>query len=124
MWHGDAKESTSIEGVDVYFNLHKRVWSCRSRKTGLVIAHSPVVIAAQGAGLIVREAGRLRVIKEKRKNVHAFARLDYGTTSTDLPDWEAFCKTLKTSFEVSYNPYRAGHFTARIPARRCTTLQA
>lgn len=105
-----VQPSTPITGVDVYFNLHKRVWSCRCRKTGRVVRHSPVVIAPHGAGLIVREAGRLRVLAERRKNVHAFARLDHGTTSKDVADWAAFCETLKAGFEVSYNPYRGGTF--------------
>lgn len=104
------KPSTPIDGVDVYFNLHKRVWSCRCRKKGLVVHHSPVVIAPYGGALIVRDGGRQRVLKEKRKNVHAFARLDHGTTSKDVAGWAAFADELEGKIEISYNPYRGGAF--------------
>lgn len=104
------KPSTPIEGVDVYFNLHKRVWSCRCRKRGIVTNHAPVVIAPMGAGLIVREAGRQRVLKEQRKNVHAFARLDHGSTSMDVTGWTAFADELEGGIEISYNPYKGASF--------------
>lgn len=106
----DVTPSTPIEGVDVYFNLHKRVWSCRCRKKGLVKKHTPVLIAPLGASLVVRESGRQRVLKEQRKNVHAFARIDHGTTSLDLAGWTAFADDLEGGIEISYNPYKGAFF--------------
>ena len=104
------KPSTPIDGVDVYFNLHKRVWSCRCRKKGLVIHHAPVIIAPMGAGLVVRGSGRQQVLRQQRKNVHAFARLDHGSMSKDVQGWAAFAEELEGQIEISYNPYRAGAF--------------
>lgn len=61
-----------------------------------------------GATFVVREAGRQRVLRERRKNVHAFVvgllvdgRGIFGidaNTKKDLP------------VHVHYNPYRAGVF--------------
>ena len=104
------KPSTPIDWVDVYFNRYKRVWSCRCRKKGVVVHHSPVVIASYGGDFIVQDGGRKRVLREKRKNVHAFARIDHGLISKDLAEWTAFADTLHGKIEVSYNPYRGGSF--------------
>jgi len=100
----------SLIMADVYYNLHKKVWSCRSRKTGRVTAHARVVIASHGAAMVVRESGRLRVVKEGRKNVHAFARIDHGIISDDVTGWTAFVERLHSAVLVAYNPYKAGHF--------------
>lgn len=100
----------SIDNVDVYFNLHKRLWSCRCRATGLVIRHAHAVLSPYDATLVVREAGRQKVLAEGRKNVHAFARMGSGDTSHDVEGWAAFAKSLPNVVQVSYNPYRAGHF--------------
>lgn len=102
--------SNSVTMVDVYYNLHKHVWSLSCRKTGRIIRHASVVVAPKGARLVVREAGRQRVLAEKRKNVHAFARIDHGITSEDLAEWKTLCKMLEDAFDVSYNPYRCGTF--------------
>lgn len=56
--------------VFVYYNLRKKVWSVKDVKTGLVIAHLNSVVI-KDATFKVSEAGRQRVLKEKRKNVHA-----------------------------------------------------
>jgi len=103
----------ALDGVDVYYNLHKLTWSCRGRKSGLVEHHAPVIVGAFGAGFIVRESGRLRVLKEKRKNVHAFARFDQALASDDVEGWAAWAKRQKGLIEISYNPYRAGEFYRR-----------
>jgi hypothetical protein len=46
------------------------VWSVKSVKTGLVIDRSPIVVISN-AQLKVSQAGRNRVLLERRKNVHA-----------------------------------------------------
>lgn len=59
--------------VFVYFNLHKKLFSIKALEgsnKGRVIAHSSSV-SLKDASCKVSEAGRQRVIKEKRKNVHA-----------------------------------------------------
>jgi|CXWL01.1.fsa_nt_gi hypothetical protein len=93
--------------VDVYFNLHKRVWSVRSRKTNKIILHTPQA-AVKDVKFVVRESGRKRVLKEKRKNVHAFVR---GI----LADFHNNTDGSVTHFtRVHYNPFRAGYFFTEI----------
>jgi hypothetical protein len=93
--------------VKVYFNLHKKVFSVQHK--GLVIDHTDH-LHMHNVQFRVSEAGRQRVIREKRKNVHAYvvapvaevrkAYLD--TAQTD--GWEA----------VTYNPYRDSTFVRRV----------
>jgi hypothetical protein len=61
---------SKMNKVFVYWNLHKKCWSIRSQKTRKVIAHSSEVVLSD-CEYKVSEAGRQRVIKEGRKNVHA-----------------------------------------------------
>lgn len=56
--------------VFVYWNLHKGCYSVKNLATGRVIAHAGTVTLTN-AVFKVSEAGRQRVIKERRKNVHA-----------------------------------------------------
>lgn len=59
--------------VFVYRNLHTGKWSVKALEgafKGKVIAHVEA-IEILGAELKVSEAGRQRVLREKRKNVHA-----------------------------------------------------
>lgn len=84
--------------VRVYRNLHKKCFSVKCMKTGLVIAHVNEITLTD-ATFPVSQAGRNRVLKEKRKNVHAFIQgivdnntLVYGNT------------------KVCYNPYKRGNF--------------
>ena len=52
--------------VEVYRNLHQKCWSVRDAKTGLVIDHKDN-IHIQDATLVVRPAGRKKVLQEQRK---------------------------------------------------------
>lgn len=87
--------------VFVYRNLHKQCFSVKSLETGLV------VFRVQSLKLVncefkVSEAGRKRVLKEKRKNVHAGVVGDLV-----LPIKKHRNKNLK---KVSYNPYLSKYF--------------
>ena len=84
--------------VKVYFNLHKKLWSVQDAKSRLVIAHLDEV-SLRDVEFKVSEAGRQRVLKEQRKNVHAFAVGTLDETSQE-----------GLKHRVSYNPYRFGHF--------------
>jgi hypothetical protein len=59
--------------VEVYWNLHKKLYSVRSVETGKVFRHVKHVLLSN-AKFVVREGGRQRVLKEQKKNVHAFVR--------------------------------------------------
>ena len=70
--------------VFVYFNLHKKVWSVKALEgpnKGKVIEHTTNINIAN-AKFKVSEAGRQRVLKEKKKNVHA------GVTGIQVNDYK------------------------------------
>jgi len=85
--------------VEVYWNLHKHCYSVRHK--GKVVAHLPS-LQLRDITWVVQPGGRARVIRERRKNVHAFAR---GTlvTTTPHPDDHEYKRIL-------YNPYEYESF--------------
>ena len=85
--------------VEVYFNLHKRVFSIRSCKTGRVIHHTKNV-HIRDPQFVVREGGRQRVLRERKKNVHAFVR-GYATY---------FDEDCPMSDTIGYNPFKYDSF--------------
>ena len=108
--------------VQVYRNLNNGLISIQDLSTGLVLGHASAV-DLQRATFIVREAGRQQVIREQRKNVHAFVRgkvisiqnfQPYKGRSlrvnrlSDLQDLQV--SNMWTTTKVSYNPYKAPHF--------------
>ena len=88
--------------VEVYFNLHKYIWSVRSARTGRVLLHTDKV-HIKDPEFVVRKAGRERVLREGKKNVHAFVRGE--ATYFDDFDPNYLDYTL-----VSYNPYKFDTF--------------
>lgn len=84
--------------VDVYFNLHRKVWSVRDRKTRRVVAHLKNVVL-KDVKFRVSAAGNARVRSEGRKNVHAFARGTFvgSDVLSTLPN---------DGVAVTYNPYK------------------
>ena len=85
--------------VFVYFNLHKKLFSIRSEDTKRVIYHTDSVILSD-AIFKVSQAGRQRVLKEQRKNVHAGVK---GVLfAFDNKEFNYKPKELK---EATYNPY-------------------
>ena len=54
----------------VYYNLHQKLFSCKNWNTKLVDIYTEGVILSN-AVFKVSEAGRQRVLKEQKKNVHA-----------------------------------------------------
>jgi len=100
-------EITSAMKVEVYRNLHKNCWSVRDNKTGRVLRHVDEIHLLD-ADLVVRPAGREKVLREKRKNVHAFAKGEVTAWIPRLPEgwhlnkdeYEAYDTT-----QIIYNPY-------------------
>jgi len=89
--------------VFVYYNLHRHTWSIKAlegAQKGLVVAHSPTVLLQNATGR-VSQAGRNRVLRDKRKNVHA------GIVGT-------LVHTGREGYfpgqEVTYNPYKYESF--------------
>jgi hypothetical protein len=85
--------------VQVYRNLHTGGYSVRDIKTGRVILHADEVGLSE-VSFHVQPAGRRRVLKERQKNVHAYAKgiLELGV------------KRASGMVQVSYNPYRHESF--------------
>lgn len=95
--------------VRVYRNLNNGLWSIKAREgefNNKVIYHAKT-LKLLAVRFIVSEAGRLRVKRDKSKNVHAYAegivsKLDLELTPDHI-----------NNVEVTYDPYLHGYFYAR-----------
>jgi hypothetical protein len=103
---------------EVYWNLHKRIWSVRSCATGRVAMHARHVVLRE-VSFVVQPAGRNKVLRERRKNVHAFARGDYwhSSRSEDASGYMTgsylrYAKLREGAecVRVTYNPYVSDQF--------------
>lgn len=90
-----------VDKVFIYYNLHKKMFSIKNLKSGLVIGHT-LNLTLRNATFKVSEKGRQRVLKEKRKNVHAgvVGYIDSDTLAYALTGLR--CAT--------YNPYKFSTF--------------
>lgn len=89
------------EQVRIYWNLHKRCFSVQTwQARGWRLAGHTNTIALKGATFTVSKAGRERVRRERRKNVHAFIRGEW------FPDGAIPVPFAK----VTYNPYEMERF--------------
>ena len=84
--------------VNVYRNLQKKMWSVR--QGGRVIFHCNRIIL-KDVKFFVQAAGRARVLREKRKNVHAYVSgyLSNVKEVNKYPDNDNWA-------EVTYDPYK------------------
>jgi hypothetical protein len=89
----------ALRRVQAYRNLNIRdhvAYSIRDAKTGLVIAHAPAVLL-EDVQLRVQPAGRERVLREKRKAVHAYVVGGWHRRGGEVAgDW----------VPIRYNPYK------------------
>ena len=91
--------------VFVYFNLRTQLWSVKALegpRKGRVIAHRAIV-TLKDCRFRVSEAGRQRVLREQRKNVHA------GVEGS----WARASRAGQGKRSVTYNPYQAPTFVER-----------
>ena len=109
--HGDR--------VEIYRNLHNNTFSVRLLRPrsgradprwsekGKIVRHIEnwEILRLTNAKFAVQPAGRAKVIREKRKNVHAFIR---GTV--DMAGGYLGKAPPHEIFEVSYNPYKSDKF--------------
>ena len=97
--------------VAIYRNLHKNCLSVQSRERvdyGKVIAYCKSIFVKRPK-FIVREKGRLKVLKESRKNVHAF--IVGECPSLELWSWLRDIKMGgNPTTKVFYNPYKYSTF--------------
>ena len=91
--------------VEVYYNLHNKTFSVRH--AGRVWFHTNV-LTLRNCKFAVQPAGRAKVLKEKKKNVHAFirgffVRGDDHTNHRMLHAQQAMYNPYKTSTFVNVN---------------------
>ena len=106
---GNEITSTMMnQKVEVYRNLHKKCWSVRNNATGHVLWHCTEVIL-KDVDLVVRPGGRAKVRREKRKNVHAFAKgeLLYTSVGNNLKIYDSYMENFK---QILYDPYQYESF--------------
>ena len=100
--------------VEIYFNLHKKCLSVRHK--GLVIAHAAAAELTD-VKFAVSQAGRARVLREKRKNVHAYVR---GTLASYIPLGVSVPYDNEVVSTVTYNPYKYDSFVRVVDQSRIT----
>ena len=83
--------------VEVYFNLHKNLFSVRHE--GRVIDHTHKIML-RDAKFVVQPGGRARVLREGRKNVHAWVK---GEMIGDIMHHNC-------CHRIVYNPYKYESF--------------
>lgn len=97
--------------VFVYFNLHKKCFSIKALEgqfKGLVIGHTNSVLLSD-VTFKVSQAGRSRVLAEKRKNVHA------GVVGhmADSDAHDVHSRYMMMGAAITYNPYKYTSFVQR-----------
>jgi hypothetical protein len=94
--------------VFVYYNLHKKCWSVKALNgdmRGRVILHADEVWLTD-VTFRVSKAGRERVLKERRKNVHAGV-VGYLSAANDID-------SVRDNIRYAYNPYTCEQFVTII----------
>lgn len=93
---------------EVYWNIRLKCWSVRMNRK--VIGHYKQLVL-QGCTFHVSERGRQRVLRERRKNVHATVR-GYGLCWQEAEKYDPMGGLLDgPGVVVSYNPYKGPTFT-------------
>jgi len=97
--------------VFVYFNLHKKCFSIKALEgqfKGLVIGHTNSVLLSD-VTFKVSQAGRSRVLAEKRKNVHA----GVAGHMADSGAHDVHSRYMMLGTAITYNPYKYDSFVQR-----------
>ena len=90
--------------VRSHWNVHKKLFSVQDYNTRRVIDRANDVFLINPS-FNVRQGGRERVIKEGRKNVHAFV-VGYRPSVFTAEEWDVYDISGKTWRDVTYNPYK------------------
>lgn len=99
--------------VFVYWNLHKGLWSVKALEgphKGRVVARVPFVVLTQAEGK-VSQAGRERVLSEKRKNVHAGIVGEWRSANVHYANAAPLMKEVRSiGDQITYNPYKYSQY--------------
>mgnify|MGYP003121829806 FL=1 len=98
--------------VEVYWNLHKDCFSVRKNGRVVDYLYGRDYLTLTDVKFVVQPAGRERVLREGKKNVHAFVR---GTVSFSSP--------VAYQQKASYNPYKMGSFFTKFGGN-CTPISS
>ena len=114
--------------IEVYRNLHKKCFSVRHKGKVVGYLYDDEQLALTNVKFVVQPAGRAKVLRENKKNVHAFVRGEYvgfiGSRSglTRMGGYESVLPTEEMYFgkfedldfyAVSYNPYKSDKFVVK-----------
>lgn len=83
--------------VEIYWNLHKKMFSVRNAKTGRVVAHT-YTATVKNPEFVVRQSGNRKVRETGVKNVHAFVRGELQSIDVSDDMWDGT--------RITYNPYK------------------
>ncbi len=95
----DAMQGSTTNPVFIYRNLTKGCWSIKDTKTNRVVGHADS-IRLVNCRFKVSEAGRQRVIRERKKYVHAGVVGMLTSENSTIDSWSP----------VRYNPYMTATF--------------
>jgi hypothetical protein len=104
--------------VFVYWNLHKGLWSVKALEgpnKGRVIFRSSEVLLTDAVGKVY-EAGRQRVLQERKKNVHAgiVGNLSLARDGRD----DVITAVEWIGDKITYNPYKYESFVHTVDESR------
>jgi hypothetical protein len=89
-----------------YWNLHRNVWSVMVRGKVQRHTHCAQLFRVE---FRVRPAGHARVLREGRKNVHAFAVAEQASYPSS--EGQTFAPLVPDDWiEISYNPFKGAAF--------------
>lgn len=98
--------------VFVYWNLNRGLWSVKALEgpyKGRVVFRTPHVILTGAEGK-VSEAGRQRVLRERKKNVHAGIVGRWAGPVSYSDFWHFAKEVVAIGDRVTYNPYKYSQF--------------
>jgi len=87
--------------IEVYRNLHKDCFSIRKNGRVVKYIYDDDKLHMMDVKFAVQPAGRAKVLRERKKNVHAFVRGIYTAPSESVDAWQ---------YRATYNPYKMGCF--------------
>ena len=99
--------------LEVYYNLHKQCLSMRRMARGARVSHAHTLLL-NDCLLVVQPAGREKVRREGKKNVHAFVRgypaFNRRTWADDDGDLSPENMERQGYQRITYNPYKYDSF--------------
>lgn len=99
--------------LEVYYNLHKQCLSMRRMARGARVSHAHTLLL-NDCLLVVQPAGREKVRREGKKNVHAFVRgypaFIRRTWADDDGDLSVESMERQGYQRITYNPYKYDSF--------------